>query len=307
MLKKLILIFGIFFGQSLYAWQPQQPINIVVGFPPGGSTDLIARIIADGFNSRGIKTTVINKPGAGSAIAVASVMQSPPDGYTVMLTGTSFLFNNLIGTPGIQYNLFNDFIHLNAIGIVENHIYANTNNVSGDLKYIIEDIKSNRKQYTWGITNPGAEFTVRLLQDKIKKPITIVRYNGSVPASKDLIGGHIDIVVDSGSGIFSRLIGKEPVKFIGTLNQKNSDSRDSLDQYVPGVITRSWFGLSLPAGINKDVEKFYRQLLASVLEDTRIKARLYVLGLNVGNGIELSELIRSDYNKFKHLNAITTQ
>lgn len=301
MFKKILATLFLFYSGIAYAWQPTNVVNIVVGFPPGGSTDLIARIIADGFTKHGIKSLVINKPGAGGVIATQQVAKSAQDGHTLLLTGTSFLINKILGNPGAQYDIFNDFTHLRAIGTVENRIYTNSKYVSGTLKDVIEETKINPEKYRWASTNPGAELTLMLLERRLNKKLTIVKYNGSAPALQDLAGGHLEIVIDSASGAFNSFSNNNNLRILGTVNEKNYDSRPSLDRYVNGVVTKSWFGLSAPRGVTQQIEIFYRNLIDKVLEDTEVKARLYVLGINITPQTPLEFFILNDEVRFNNI------
>lgn len=284
-----------------YAWEPKEDITIVVGFPPGGSTDQIGRIIADSFSRKGFKTIVQNKPGAGSAIAAKHVMNSKPNGSVLFLTGTAFMYANLVGTVDADYNVVKGLTHLQNIGFVENHIFVNANTVNGDLRTIIEDSAAGRKSYSWGATNPGAEFTIRLIQERVKNQLTIVNYTGASQAATNLLGGHVDIVIDSGTGPLSRMQDRPNIRFVGTANPKGTDSRDTIDRVLPGVITRSWFGLSLPVDTPAPVVAFYNNLMTQSMLDPASKDQLQKLGLLLTPGLSLEQVINEDYNRFHHL------
>jgi tripartite-type tricarboxylate transporter receptor subunit TctC len=284
-----------------HAWEPKEDITIVVGFPPGGSTDQIARIMADGFLKKGFKTIVQNKPGAGSVIAAKHVMSSKPNGSVLLLTGTAFMYANLVGTVDADYDVVKGLTHLQNIGFVENHIFVNSNTVTGDLQTIIEDSVSGRKSYSWGATNPGAEFTIRLIQERIKTQLTVVNYTGASQAATNLLGGHVDIIIDSGTGPLSQGQSRPNIRFVGTANPKVGDTRDTIDRVLPGIITRSWFGLSLPADTPMPVVSFYNNLMTQVMSAPVNREQLQKLGLSVTPGVSLEQVIREDYNRFRHL------
>ena len=301
-MKKLIIGLVLStFSMFSHAWEPKEDITIVVGFPPGGSTDQIARIMADGFLKKGFKTIVQNKPGAGSVIAAKHVMNSKPNGSVLLLTGTAFMYANLVGTVDADYDVVKGLTHLQNIGFVENHIFVNSNTVAGDLQTIIEDSASGRKSYSWGATNPGAEFTIRLIQERIKNQLTVVNYAGAAQAATNLLGGHVDIIIDSGTGPLSQGQSRPNIRFVGTANPKVGDTRDTIDRVLPGIITRSWFGLSLPADTPMPVVSFYNNLMTQVMSDTVNREQLQKLGLSVTPGISLEQVIREDYNRFRHL------
>lgn len=301
-MKKLIIGLVLStFSMFSHAWEPKEDITIVVGFPPGGSTDQIARIMADGFLKKGFKTIVQNKPGAGSVIAAKHVMSSKPNGSVLLLTGTAFMYANLVGTVDADYDVVKGLTHLQNIGFVENHIFVNSNTVTGDLQTIIEDSVSGRKSYSWGATNPGAEFTIRLIQERIKTQLTVVNYTGASQAATNLLGGHVDIIIDSGTGPLSQGQSRPNIRFVGTANPKVGNTRDTIDRVLPGIITRSWFGLSLPADTPMPVVSFYNNLMTQVMSDPVNREQLQKLGLSVTPGVSLEQVIREDYNRFRHL------
>lgn len=298
MKNTLISLIMMAIATTAWAWQPNKDIELIVGFPPGGSTDVIARAMSDGFNRQGVKTVVINRPGAGSAIAVKQVMNSPTDGRTVMLTGTAFLFNHLLKTPGADYDPLTALSHLKLIGTVENHIYANSNTVSGDIHQIISDLRNQNKNYSVGITNPGAEFTAKLIESRLGIPINVIRYQGSARASTDLLGGHIDLVIDSGTGMLSRQPNESQVRFVATLNSKHTDHRPTVDAVMPGVTTSSWFGMSLPPNTPIEIIKFYNDLISKTLADPVTVASLKRLGLEISGQTDLVNAISDDLLTF---------
>jgi len=298
MKKLLILLATITLASSCWAWQPKKEIELVVGFPPGGSTDLIARAMADGFNRQGIKTIVINRPGAGGSIATKQVIESRADGHVIMLTGTSFLFNYLLKSSGANYDPLTGLDHLRLIGTVENHIYANSINVTGDVKSVVTDLKSKSKNYSIGVTNPGAEFTARLIENRIGVALKLVRYPGSAQASTDLLGGHIDLVIDSGTGMLSRLPDETRVRFLATVNAKTADTRPTVDSVIAGIRTNSWFGMSLTAGSAPEIVKFYNELIVKTINDPKTRSALNDLGLAVSGKIDLHKVISEDLNRF---------
>jgi tripartite-type tricarboxylate transporter receptor subunit TctC len=294
-MKKLMLGLLLYAGLSMaHAWAPTGQVQLVVPFPPGGSTDVIGRIIADGLNANGIENiVVVNRPGAGGVIGTNYVINSTADGHTLLLTGTSFLFNKLQKTPGADYDPVNGMSHVGLIGIVPNHLYARS---SLGQKNVVEVIKSLRqgKQYAWGVTNPGAEFTAQLLAQKLGIKLVIVSYKGSAPAIQDLAGGHIDFVIDSGSSeVASGLVFTGKIRLIAVLNSKK-ESANTIDEHVNGVVTQSWFGLSLPKGTNDKIVEFYNTALNKVLNDPKIQQKLQKNSVQPVGGV--SQIFKSQIN-----------
>lgn len=299
-MKKIIALCFFVVSLSVEAWQPKDTVQLIIPFPTGGSTDVIGRIIAEGLQNQGLITVVIvNRPGAGGTIGTNSVIESNADGHTILLTGTSFLFNRLQNTPGANYDLTKSLTHVGLIGTVPNHLYnrEGLNNIS--LKEIIENIKQG-KQYNWGVTNPGAEFTAQLIESHLGVKLNIIPYKGSAPAITDLSGGHIDFVIDSGSsGAAAAALSSKRINLLAVFEPK-SEVNNSVDSVIPGVVTRSWFGLSLPKKTDVSIVNYYNHILNNALKDPITIEKLNRMYVNIKPGTPQSfiNLIQSDYQKY---------
>lgn len=284
---------------SMAQWQPRNTVDFIVGWPAGGNVDRTGRILAEGFESRGTKVNVVNMPGAGSAIAVNKVIKSTADGQTVLVNSTSFLFNHLMARPGTEYDPHNDLKHILAAGAVQHHLYSNTK-INKSLEEIINDIRSGKKQYTWGVGSAAQEFAARLIEQKIGKPLKIVVYKGSPQLAADLLGGHIDLAIDAGSSILFPNSKDGKARLLATFDPKSADqSVTTVDQFLPGVTLQAWFGLSLPATTPPEIVKFYKDTMAQVIADPVISGKLSAMGLTLLQGSDLSAIVKRDYDQFR--------
>jgi len=298
----LVVLCSIFFVGNVMAWQPTQSISIIVPNPAGGNVDIIARIINQGLETQGVKSTVLNVPGAQAAIGINQVIKSKNDGHTVLLTPTSFMFNLFLQeNTNLTYQI-DDLNHIILIGTVENHVYANsTQTKNKSLREIVSDMKFNKNSYTWGVTNAGANFIARLMKKSIGDSMIIIPYNGGPPAYRDIQGGHIDLVIDSGTSVLGRSSNNN-IKQIGTLNSKSSN-QDTVDEFIPGIVSQSWFGLSLPKDTHPDIINWYKQTIVQVLEQSETRKKLEQTGLVISNqkNRDFSTWMKKEYEKFKSL------
>lgn len=302
-MKKLLL--SIFLALSMaasHAWEPKKEVTIVVGFVAGGVVDNIARVIAERFTLQGYSTIVVNQPGATSAIAANRVARAAPDGHTLLLTSTGFLYNKILKAPAATYDTFNDFTHLKIIGTSEQRVFANTSTVNGDMAQVIDDIRSGRKDYTWAASNTATEFTIRLIEDQLKKQFTVVPYNGAPPMIADLIQGRIDIVVDSATSPMGQFIESGKVKVLASSTPKHA-GYTTIDQYLPGIVTHNWFGLSLPADAPDDIVNFYNDLITKSINHPDTKSKLVKLKVNLPDqhSTWLVPVIKRDLLKYQPL------
>jgi tripartite-type tricarboxylate transporter receptor subunit TctC len=304
-MKKIIAFCLLAFSITAQAWQPTDTVQLVVPFPPGGSTDVIGRIVAEGLRAQGVSNiVVVNRPGAGGVIGTNAVIEARPDGHTILLTGTSFLFNRLQNTPGANYDLTKSLAHVGLIGTVPNHLYVREGLGKLSLKTIIENTQRGQ-QNSWGVTNPGAEFTAQMIEAQLGVKLNVIPYKGSAPAITDLAGGHIDFVIDSGSsGTATAAVDTKKIKLLAVFESKK-DSADTVDAVIPGVITRSWFGLSLPRGADTQVVNYYNKLLNQALNDPTVKDKLNKMSVNVKGGAPQAfvGVIESDFQKYSKINS----
>jgi tripartite-type tricarboxylate transporter receptor subunit TctC len=283
-----------------HAWEPQQPIQFIVPMPVGGSSDVVARTIVDGFKSQGIDNiVVINKPGAGGAIGTNMLVDSKPDGHTIMFTGTAFMFNRLQQAPGAEYDVVKSFSHVGMIGHVGQNVYARAG-ITENMATVIDNLRQGRKQYTWGTTNPGAEFVLKIMSKQLNQKLTVVPYKGSPQALTDLVGGHVDFIIDTpASPVLQAAVESGRIRLASSLEPR-TESRNSVDQHLPGAVLYSWFGISLPKGADHEIVKFWNTALNRVLRDPAIQNRLQrsQLTLQPGTPEKFTNLIDSDFKKF---------
>jgi tripartite-type tricarboxylate transporter receptor subunit TctC len=261
-MNKILLILLFLIGINVAA----EPVELIVPYAPAGSVDTVGRIVAEGFRQQGLDIVVINKPGGLGVVGTRYVMNSPANGKTMLLTSTTFLFNHLQKIPGANYDLENGLSHVGLIGTTLNVIYSRKTLQFDNFGVVVKQMQ-NGADYTWGTTNLGAEFTARLIASKARVDIRIIRYAGSQQAITDLMGGHIDFVIDSrASHIASSSAEANKINLVATT--------DGADKYLPGVLTQSWYGISLPPGADPKLVAHYNFLLNRVLQDTKIKTQL---------------------------------
>lgn len=281
---------------SAFAWQPDRAVKLYVAAPPGGPADGIARVLAEKFAKKNVEIVVYNKPGASGALATAEVAKSPADGYTLQVLQTTSLFAELTNLPGAKdYRTLTSFEHLAAIGTFDATVYANPNTVDGGIEQVIEDTKSGRKNYSWAVTNLAAVFAIKQIEDRIEKPINTIVYAGRGPAMNDFLGGHVDIIMDAGISPLAQ----QPTraKFLASGNKRNS-KEPTIDQVLPGIVTHSWSGISMPAGASPEVVKYYRETLKEIMQDPSVQEKFKQLGIKPTNE-SFSDIIANDIKRVK--------
>ena len=177
------------------AWASSgQPIRILVGFPPGGGSDAIARLLADKLKDElGMTVLVENRPGAGGQIAAQLLKASPADGHTLFLTHdhTISILPKVIKKPGFDSQ--QDFIPVAGIATFVNALAVSSNTPAKNLAEYAAWVKTGAKNGTVGIPAPAStpEFLVKILADHYKLDLVAAPYRGSAPLLADMLGNQI--------------------------------------------------------------------------------------------------------------------
>ena len=267
-------------------WTPKQPLKILVGYPPGGTADIAARIAADTIqHQHGYTVIVDNKTGAGGFIALKAVAQSPPDGYTV---GVGIMGQLAIGpvVPGSQIplDLDKELVPIcNLVG-VPMAVIARMDAPFKTIAELVAYAKANPGKVSYastglGSTNQlGAEF---LAAEAGGLKMINVPYRGGAPAIADVAAGQVDIFF----GNISELIGQArggKVRVLALAAAKPSPLAPELPlltKDIPALDINNWFGLVGPAGLPDDIKASLAKIFLDAMADPKNAEALAKQGL----------------------------
>jgi tripartite-type tricarboxylate transporter receptor subunit TctC len=265
------------------AW-PDKPIKLVVTFPPGGSSDILARIMADSLSKKlGQPVVVDNRPGAGGTIGGAVVMQAAPDGYTLMLSNTTPMALGPFTLDKLPYDPVDNFTHMAYLGSAPLVIMANPKagiNTVVDL----ENLARKTGRLDFGSGGPGSIGHIygELMKKTMGVNLQHVPYRGGAPMTTDLISGIIPIGIDVITAYVPYFKGGQLVPVAVT-----SPVRSPLLPEVPSVVElgyrklvlENFFGLSGPSKVPADVTERLHNACNEVLAMPDIKKKLIELGI----------------------------
>jgi len=266
---------------------PDKTITLVVGFPPGGALDTIGRTLADEMSKTlGQKVIVDNKPGAGGALAVNTVLGAPANGYTLLMAAI-----NLATTPamsGVRYNPRTDLIMVSQISTVPVLMLASG---KGPLKSPAELLALARatpggaKVGTGGIGTSG-QLALELLSRSQKVPFLHVPYKGGAQASMALIAGQIDIAFDLGSGSLKGFLDAGTIRALAVMQDARSPAlpnvKSAKELGLPAdTYIRSWQGIAVKGGTPRAVVDRLHQAVVAAAETTAFKSRAWQLASDV--------------------------
>jgi len=237
---------------------PTKPIVLIVPFAAGGTTDLLARLVADGL-SKGLKQNVIveNKPGAGANIGAAEVARAAPDGYTLLMGTPGPLAINPYVYSQMPFDPAKDFTAVSYVADVPNVILANPATGLKNIPDLLARAKEKPGQLNWGSPGVGStgHIQLELLKQLAGVDIAHVPYKGASQASADLIAGHIEL---AGDNVPTALANIRAGKLVA-LGVASNDELEVLPgvrpvrEAVPGYLLPSWFVIVAPAGTPQPV------------------------------------------------------
>jgi tripartite-type tricarboxylate transporter receptor subunit TctC len=262
---------------------PSRQITLVVPFPPGGSTDVAARIMAEKMRPiLGQAVIIENVGGAGGSIAVGRVARAAPDGYTIDIGQWDTHVGSII--YNLNYDLQKDF---EPIGLISNNpqlLVAKKNLPANRLNELVAWMKANPGEAKFVNQNAVAAITGLQLQQLTNTKLTFIPYRGAGPAMTDLVSGQVDLLVVQGAVALPQVRGGT-IKAIANLSPQRSASMPDIptsdETGVPGLYMSGWFGFWAPKGTPKDVIARLNGAMSQVLADPATKAKFAELGLDV--------------------------
>lgn len=268
------------FAASVY---PERAIRLVVGFPAGGSSDAIARLVQPSVEKQLGQTLVIeNRPGAGGAIAIGMVAKAPPDGYLIGLGGAAGLGVSLGVQDNAGYDPRKDLAAVTGLASVP-FILTAANSLRG--KTLADIIAMARQPNKLAIAHGGngtlMHLTAEMFNQMAGTGIELVPYRGMAPVVTDLIGGHMPLgVVDPPSAMTAIEGGLVAPIAVSSAHryQRLPDVPTFAEAGIPGFEATGWFGFVAPAGTPDDVIGKLNAAFVAALKDPAITERIRALG-----------------------------
>jgi tripartite-type tricarboxylate transporter receptor subunit TctC len=261
---------------------PNRPVKWLVGYPAGGSTDIIARLFGQWLSEKlGQQFIIENRAGAGNNLATEAVINSPPDGYTLLLVNPANAINASLYQK-LNFNFIRDIAPVAGITRVPNVMEVNPAVPAKTVAEFIAYAKANPGKINWASSGNGT--SVHLSGELFKMMTGVdllhVPYRGSAPALTDLIGGQVQVMFDNmPSSIEQIRAGK--LRALAVTTAARSDALPGVPtvaETVPGYEASAWFGVGVPKGTPPAVIDKLNKEINAALADPKIKARLAELG-----------------------------
>jgi len=245
-------------AMAVQAW-PDKPVTIIVPWPPGGPSDIVARPVAQGLTEALGKTFVIdNRGGAGGNLGSAIVAKAAADGHTLLITSSAPIVINPAVYKKMPFDPAKDLQPISNLLRVPLVLVAHPSVPAKDLKELIAHIKSQQGKFQWASAGNGTpqHMTGELFRTAAKLDIIHIPYKGSSPAITDLSGGHVPVMFDSTIAILP-FVKSGKLKAIAVTGARRSPQLPDVPTFaeagLPAVESYAWYGFFAPAKTPKDV------------------------------------------------------
>jgi tripartite-type tricarboxylate transporter receptor subunit TctC len=269
------------------AGYPEKPITVIVPFPPGGSTDQIARAIGPKLVQKlGQPWIVENRAGATGAIGAGLVKRAPADGYTLMVASIGVYSVNPVLQKSLPYDPSKDFDLLTVAVRAPNVLVATPAFPASNVAELVAELKKNPGKVTFANSGSGSSdhLTAALFWQKTGTSGLHVPYKGGAPAITDLLGGHADVSFQN-INVVANHIRSGKLKALAITGDKRSPLLPNVptlsEAGVKEADVYSWQGIAAPKGLPKDVREKLHSNIAAALNDPEIKPKLQEQGFEV--------------------------
>src|SRR5664279_1095415 len=267
---------------AMAADYPARPVKWVVGYPPGGSTDIIARLIGQRLSEKlGQQFVIENKPGAGNNIATESVVNAEPDGYTVLLVNPANYINTSLYT-NLKFNFPRDIAAVASFNRVPNVMTVNKDVPAKTVAEFIAYAKANPGKINMASSGNGTSVHLSgemfMMMTGVK--MQHVPYRGAAPAVTDLLGGQVQVIFDNMPSVIQHIRSGALRALAVTTAARSPQLPDTptVAETVPGYEASALFGMGAPRNTPREIiEKLNREINA-VLAEPDMKKRLVELG-----------------------------
>lgn len=269
------------------AW-PNRPIKLVVPFPPGGTTDVNARLIGQSLSQAlGQSVVVENKAGASGNIGSSTVARATADGYTLVVSGVGTHAANVGLYANMPYDPVKDFTHITTISSSPNAIAVHPDFPAKNFEELLQVLRKEPEQYNYASPGNGSSghLAFELLKQRAQIQAAHIPYKGAAPAITDVLGGQLPILVMVADTL-QPYANSGRLRILAVTGEQRSplfpDVPTVAESGFPGFSAVSWTGLSGPAGLPKDIVERLHQEVVRAMQDPNVKARFAASGNSPG-------------------------
>ena len=298
------LVFCTAAGSALAQAYPSKPIRLVVGFPPGGGTDVVARIVGAKLqDALGQPVIIENKAGGSGIIATEFVARSAPDGYTLIVGGSNAMAVNPVLYAKLSYDPLKDFIPITNLIQSPLIVAVHPSVPANSVQELIAHIKANPGKINFSSANAHTQLAGEMFSQKTGARIIHVPYKGGGPAVSAVIAGEVPMtIIDGGSAASQIKAGQLRALAVTTATRTSvlPDLPTMQESGVPDFDIGTWFGLFAPAGTPSAIVSKLNAEVVGILNQPDTRKRLAAISVEPAGGTpaEFATRIRNDIARF---------
>jgi len=307
----LYLVAGLLAGigaASAQAW-PERPVRIIVGYPPGGGTDLVARLVQQPLSTRWGQPLVIdNRPGANAIIATEAVAKAKPDGYTLLMAYATELAVNPATMKKLPYDPVRDFTPIMQLASAPLVLALHPSVAAKDVRELVALAKAKPGALSYSSSGSGSvhHFAGELFKLQTGVDMLHVPYKGSGPAAADAVAGQVQANFASVASVL-RFVQAGRLRALAVTSKKRSSQMPDVPTMVEAGLSdfelTSWYGLLAPAGTPPALVAKIHADMTAVLSGAEIQKSFDVQGLDLAGGSPqaFADFVRAEAAKFARI------
>ena len=286
---------------------PTRPVRFVVGYPPGGATDILARLIGQRLSEKlGQQFVVENKPGAGNNIGTEAVVNAEPDGYTLLLINPANYINTSL-YANLKFNFVRDIAAIASFNRVPNVMTVNKDVPAKNVVEFIEYVKANPGKVNMASSGNGTSVHLsgEMFMAMTGTQMQHVPYRGAAPAITDMLGGQVQVIFDNMPSIIQH-VRAGSLRALGVTTTERSPQLpdvQAIAETVPGYEASALFGMGAPKNTPKEIIERLNSEINAILAEPEMKKRLVELGGEplIQSPEAFGEQIKAETEKWKRV------
>ena len=293
-------------GRAAQSDYPNKPIRVIVGFPPGGTADILARAVGQELTaSWGQPVVLDNRPGAGSVIGSEIAAKATPDGYTLLVVTSSHVVGSIVSSKKVGYDPADSFTPLTRLASTSLALLGHPSLPVKTMRELLSYAKSNPGKLNFGSSGSGS--TTHLAGEMLNSMADIrlvhVPYRGGAASMNDVISGHIQLVVISVPSAVPQVRAKRVIGFAVTAGERTAllpEVPTVAESGVPGYEALQWYAALAPAGVPDELGAKLNAELVRIVQTPNVRAFIAKIGAEprTDTSAELRAYLRAEVAKW---------